>query len=93
MLGPAEEEGELLSTPPQPFALYPWSYSGQIYKEVQMDFTPEMEILYILFERCPTKNRKTSLKQHIKYFNLRNKIQLDHSVCVEPGTWGQQNSG
>ena len=27
-----------------------------------------MEVFYILFERCHTKNRKGSLKQHLKYF-------------------------
>ena len=36
-------------------------------------------MLYMLFERH-TKNRKRSLKQHIKYFNFRSKIQLDHPV-------------
>ena len=29
-----------------------------VYREVLMDFTPEMEVLYMLFERCNTKNRK-----------------------------------
>ena len=36
------------------------------YREVQLDFTPEMEKFQMLFERCPTKHRKRSLKQHIK---------------------------
>ena len=45
-----------------------------------MDFTSDMEVLYVLFKKCPTKNRKISLKQHIKYFNFRNTIQLDHPV-------------
>ena len=33
------------------------------------------------------KKRKSSLKRHIKYFNFRNKIQLDHSLValnIEP---------
>ena len=34
----------------------------------------------MLFERCHTKNRKRSIKQHIKHFNVLNKIQLDHHV-------------
>ena len=40
-------------------------------------FKPEPEP-----ERCHTKNRKLTLKQHIKYriFNFRSKVQLDHSV-------------
>ena len=37
-----------------------------------MDFTPEMEVLYMLFERCHTKNRKRFLKQHVNYLNFRN---------------------
>ena len=45
-----------------------------------MYFTPEIEVSYILFERCHTKNRKRCLKQHIKYFNFMSKIQLDHPV-------------
>ena len=44
------------------------------------DFTPEMEVFYKLIERCHTKNRKGSIKQHKNYFNFRSKIQLDHSV-------------
>ena len=38
-----------------------------------MEFTPEMEVLYMLFERCHTKNRKRFLKQHVNYLNFRNK--------------------
>ena len=34
--------------------------------EVQQNFTPEMEVFYMIFERCHTKNRKRSLNQHIK---------------------------
>ena len=36
------------------------------YSEVQQDFTLEMEVFYMQFEICHTKNRKQSLKQHIK---------------------------
>ena len=51
------------------------------YREVKLDFTPEIEVFYMLFERCPTKNtRKRYLKQHMRYFNFRGKIQLDHPV-------------
>ena len=38
------------------------------YREVQLDFTPEIEVFYMLFERCHIKNRQISHKQHIKYF-------------------------
>ena len=34
-----------------------WKY----YREVQLDLTPEIEVLYMLFERCHTKDRKRSL--------------------------------
>ena len=34
----------------------------------------------MLFDRCHTKNRKRSFKQHIKYLNLQSKIQLNHPV-------------
>ena len=33
--------------------------------------TLEMEVFYMLFERCHIKNRKRSIKQHIKYINFR----------------------
>ena len=56
-----------------------------LYREVQLDFTPEIEALFMLFERCHTKDRKRSLKQHIRYFNFRNKIHLDHHVFFPPG--------
>ena len=36
----------------------------------------------MLFERCPPKNRKRYLKQCIKYFNFRCKIQLDPLVVL-----------
>ena len=39
-----------------------------------------MEVFHMLFERCHTKDRKGSLKQHIKYFNFWSKTQLDHHV-------------
>ena len=41
------------------------------YREVQLDFPSEMEVLFMLFERCHNKNRKRSIKQQIKYFNFR----------------------
>ena len=50
--------------------------SGHHYREVQLDFTPVMEVFFIFH----AKNRKRSLRQHKKYFNFRSKIQLDHPV-------------
>ena len=50
------------------------------YREVQLNFTPEIEVLHIMFERWDTKDRKISFKQHITYFNFRSKIPLDHPV-------------
>ena len=38
-----------------------------MYREVQLDFTPGMEV---------------SLKKHMKHFTFRSKIQLDHPVAV-----------
>ena len=51
-----------------------------MYREVQLDFAPEMEVFHMLFERCHTKSIEGSLKQHTKYFNFRSIIQLDHPV-------------
>ena len=58
-------------------------FSESNYREFQLDFTPEMEVLYVLFERCQAKTRKRSIKQHIKYFHFRIKIKLDHPVHFE----------
>ena len=43
----------------------------RLIEEVQLDLTLEIEVFHILFERCHTKNRKISVKQHLKYFNFR----------------------
>ena len=55
----------------------------QMEKELyRIYFTPEMEVFYMLFERCHTKKRQRYLKQHViyMYFNFRSIIQLDHPV-------------
>ena len=44
-----------------------------------------MEVHYIIFKQIAinmesAKNKKISLKQHIRYFNFRSKIQLDYPV-------------
>ena len=55
----------------------------QMEKELyRIYFTPEMEVFYMLFERCHTKKRKRTLKQHIKYINFRSNNKLDHPVVV-----------
>ena len=41
-----------------------------IYREVQLNVTLEIEVFYVLFERCCTKNRKGSIKKPLKYFNF-----------------------
>ena len=45
-----------------------------VYRKVQLDFTPEIKVFVMLFERCHSKNSVKSIKQHIKYFNLRSNI-------------------
>ena len=54
------------------------------YRVVQLDLIPAIEVFHMLFERCHTKNRKRSVKQHIKYFNFRSKVLLDHPVHSLP---------
>ena len=41
-----------------------------IYREVQLDLTPEIKVYHILFNRGHTKNTKRSIRQHLKYFNF-----------------------
>ena len=43
----------------------------EMYREIQLDLHPEIEVLNSLFEKCHTINRKVYLKQYIKYFNFR----------------------
>ena len=51
------------------------------YREVQLDFTPELGVLYMLFERYHSKKWR-SLKENIKYFRFRSKIQMGHPVLI-----------
>ena len=56
-------------------------YIVGMYREVHLDL--RIEVFHMLFERCHTlKDRKRSIKQHIKDLNFRNKIQLDHPVVI-----------
>ena len=50
------------------------------YRVVQLNFTLEIEVFYMLFEKDHSIFSMTSLRQHIKYFNFQSKIQLDHPV-------------
>ena len=47
-------------------------------REVKLGLTPETEAFHMLLERCRTKNRKSSIKQHIKSFNFQSRVLLDH---------------
>ena len=51
-----------------------------LHKMVQLNFTQEMEIICMLFDRAHSTFTMTSIKKHIEYFNFKSKIQLDHSV-------------
>ena len=53
-------------TPPPPPA------SIRMYRAVQLDSTPEMEVFYMLFQRYYSEIRKGSIKQHTEYFPLLN---------------------
>ena len=37
---------------------------------VQLNFTPEIEVFYILFDRSLSISSMTSLKQHMEYFGF-----------------------
>ena len=50
------------------------------YREVQLDFTLDIEVFSMLFGRGCRKNRKASIKQHKKYIDFWCKIHLDHPV-------------
>ena len=54
-----------------------------IYREFQLDLTPEIEVFHMVFDICHTTYRKRSFKQHTKYFNFQRKIQLDHPVGMK----------
>ena len=54
--------------------------------QVQLDFIPEIEVLYNLRYGILKWEKKRSLKQHMKYFNSWSKILLDHPV-LQYNTW------
>ena len=47
---------------------------------VQLDFTPDIEVLCIMFQRYLYIFTAISTTQHVEYFNFRCRIQLDHPV-------------
>ena len=47
------------------------------YRVVQLNFTPEIEEIYMMFERSRTICSMASRKQCMEYFNSRCLIQLD----------------
>ena len=49
-----------------------------------MNFTPETEVFYMMFDRSLSIFSMTYLKQHMKYLNIGCLIQLDHPV---QGDW------
>ena len=51
-----------------------------LYRVVQLNLTPEIEVFHVLFDRSRPIFRMTSLKQHMSYFNFRCSIQLDRPV-------------
>ena len=57
-------------TPPPPKRFLS-SALQQFYREVQLNCTPKIEVLYTMFVRCCIKNRMRSVKNQMKYFNFR----------------------
>ena len=53
------------------------------YSVVQLNFTPEIEVFFILFERCLSIFSMTTLNQRA-YFNFRGKIQLEQPANALP---------
>ena len=49
-------------------------YTSCKYRLVQLNFTPEIEVFYIMFERSLSIFSMPFLKQLIKYFNFRSKM-------------------
>ena len=53
-------ERRLIRTDPFLDDFVPNEYTSGVYREVQLDFTPEMEVVNMLFERCHTKIQSDS---------------------------------
>ena len=50
---------------------------------VQLNFTQEIEILGMLFDRALSMFTMASIKNHIEYLDFRSKILLEHPVLCE----------
>ena len=50
------------------FKLHPYMFT--MYREVQLDIRPEIEVFHMLLERCHTKKKKRSLNRNMKYLNF-----------------------
>ena len=49
-------------------------------QQLQLNFTPEIEVFHMLFDRSLSISSMTSPKHRMEYFNFRCKIQLDLPV-------------
>ena len=61
------------------------SIPSTIPRVVQRNFTPEIEVFYMLFDTSLSIFTLASLKQHMTYFNFRCWIQLDLPVQERGG--------
>ena len=59
--------------------------SRRVYRVVQEDFTQEIEVFCMLFDRAFSIFTMTSVKKHIEYFYCRCKIQLHPPVYEYTG--------
>ena len=57
---------------------------------VQLNFTPEIEVFYMQFERCLSNFIMASQKQHIESSQFRSKIQLELPVAALEVTLARQ---
>ena len=64
-----------------PCNIYPVLHFYIMYRVVQLNFTLEIEVLCMLFDRALSIFTMISIENHIKYFNFRSKIQLDVPLC------------
>ena len=58
-------------------------FRGHMYRVVQLNFTQEIEVFYVLFNRSLPIFNTTYLKQQMEYFNFRWYIQLDLPVQLD----------
>ena len=61
----------------------PFIRKRKLYRGLQLNFTPEIEELFKLFDRCHSKNRTRSIKQNSRYFNFQCKILSWVTLYIE----------